>query len=184
MKTLIFNGSPRKNGDTMALLHILTAELEGEFLLVNAYDGDIAPCIDCRFCRSNKGCAIDDGMGAVYDYLDDCDNIVIASPIYFNQPTGRLLVAASRLQTLFSAVRFRGEHPLTKPKKGGVILVGGGTGDPAKACETAMLLLHHMRARDIHPPVYSFGTDRLPAAEDKEAIAQVRSLAVFLNRTS
>lgn len=32
MKTLIFNGSARKNGDTYALINELTRQLEGEYL--------------------------------------------------------------------------------------------------------------------------------------------------------
>lgn len=181
IKTLIFNGSPRKNGDTVSLLRIFTEHLDGDHLIVNTYNGEISPCMDCRFCRTHEGCAIHDGMTEVYDYLETCDNILIVSPMYFSELTGRMLDVGSRLQTYFSATQFRGESPVLKPKRGGVILVGGGSGAPEKAYQTAVLLLHYMNAFDIHPLVGSFHTDRLPAAEDAAAVSQIRQMADFFN---
>lgn len=37
MKTLIWNGSPRKNGDTVSLLEQTVNKLDGEYKIVNAY---------------------------------------------------------------------------------------------------------------------------------------------------
>lgn len=48
MKTLILNGSPRKNGDTAQLLELAKAQLQGTYHVVSAYTADIHPCIDCR----------------------------------------------------------------------------------------------------------------------------------------
>ncbi len=181
MKTLILHGSPRKKGDTAALLQILTAELDGEFRIVDTYRADIAPCLDCRFCRSHAGCAIDDDMTALYRYIEDCDNIVLASPMYFNELTGRMLDICSRLQMYFSAAHFRHAPIPIRPKRGGVILTGGGMGNPEKPYDTAVNLLHHMGAKEIFPLVCSFGTDAVPAAMDDDAAAAVRQLAAFLN---
>lgn len=50
MKTLILNGSPRKNGDTMTWLKEFINRLDGEYKIVNAYKCNIKPCIDCRYC--------------------------------------------------------------------------------------------------------------------------------------
>ena len=36
MKTLIINGSPRKNGDTVSLINVLTEHLTGEYKIVDA----------------------------------------------------------------------------------------------------------------------------------------------------
>ena len=86
------------------------------------------------------------------EYIQECDNILIASPIYFSELTGRLLDVGSRLQTYFCARFFRKEEPILKPKKGAVILVGGGDGHMEKAYGTACTLLHHMNCRQIHEP--------------------------------
>lgn len=179
MKTLIFNGSPRKNGDTASLLARLTERLAGEYKIVDAYRCDIAPCVDCRCCRQHSGCAIQDEMQEIYGYIQECDNILIASPVYFSALTGRLLDVGSRLQTYFSARFFRKETPIEKPKKGAVILVGGGAGSPDPAWHTACMLLRLMHCRDIHPLVVSGHTDRVPAARDAAALAGVDSIINF-----
>ncbi len=46
MKTLIFNGSPRPQGDTVSLIDYLMKYLDGEVRTVDAYRCDISPCID------------------------------------------------------------------------------------------------------------------------------------------
>ena len=181
MKTLILNGSPRPAGDTAGLLKLLREQLKGEIKTVDAYRCDIAPCVDCRYCREHPGCAIRDEMQEVYSYIEDCDNIVIASPIYFSELTGKLLDVGSRLQTYYCARFFRKETPIAKTKKGAVILVGGGDGKPERAFETARLLLWHMNCRDVFDLVCSHNTDTLPAIEDAQAVKGVKRIAGFLN---
>ena len=181
MKTLIFNGSPRKNGDTVSLLKIFTDSLSGEYRTVDCYTADISPCLDCRHCVREPGCAVQDEMQDIYRYIEVCDNIVIASPVYFSELTGKLLDTASRFQTYFCARFFRHEDTGIKSKRGGVILVGGGDGDFGKAYSTANTLLHHLNTWDIYPLVYSHNTNSLPAAHDMEAVAGVKKLAVFFN---
>jgi len=179
-KTLIINGSPRVQGDTVGLLSHLLPKINGEYKIVNAYESGISPCVDCRYCQTHKGCSIQDEMQEVYTYLEDCDTVIIASPIYFSELTGKLLDFASRLQTYFSARFFRKEIPILKPKKGAVLLVGGGDGNPMKAYETACTLLHHMNCYDIHPLVVSHSTNERPAIEDEKALQGIKDVEVFL----
>jgi len=113
MKTLIFSGTPRKNGDTMALINEFIKYLDGEYKI----DCHIHPCIDCRYCWQNDGCCINDEMQEVYKYIQECDNILIASPLYFSQLTGQLLAITSRLQTYFCARYFQNIKPIKKEKK-------------------------------------------------------------------
>ena len=65
MKTLILNGSPRKKGETAFMIEALSRELGGEIKVVNAYTADIRPCVDCRWCFKNPGCAVKDEMQEV-----------------------------------------------------------------------------------------------------------------------
>ena len=181
IKTLILNGSPRKRGDTASLLSVLTGELRGETRIVDCYRAEIAPCVDCRSCRKEKRCVIKDAMQELYPYIEECDNLVIASPLYYAELTGRLLDVASRFQVYYSARFFRKEDPGIRPKKGGVVLVGGGEGDPARAAATARILLRELNAKELFSPVISHRTNTLPAGEDGEAVAAVKRLAAFLN---
>lgn len=179
MKTLIFNGSPRKNGDTVSLINYLTKQLPGEYKIVDTYRANISPCLDCRYCWKKSGCAVKDEMQEIYEYLIDCDNVLIASPVYFSELTGKMLDVGSRLQTYFCGRRFRKEDSGLKLKKGAVLLVGGGDGRPDKAYETAKTLLKHMNCKEIHELVCSHNTDTVPAIEDTRAVAGVEDIVRF-----
>ena len=121
-------------------------------------------------------------MQEVYEYIQECDNVLIASPVYFSELTGKLLDLGSRLQTYYCAASFRKEKPVRKEKKGAVILVGGGDGHMDKAYSTACTLLHHMNCRTIHEPICSHNTDSVPAADDIHAIHGTDSIVHFFER--
>lgn len=180
MKTLILNGSPRMNGDTMSLVNVIIENLKGEYKLVNAYRCDISPCIDCRYCWEHSGCAVNDEMQSVYSFIQECDNILIASPIYFSELTGKLLDVGSRLQTYFCSRYFRKEEGVVKPKKGAVILVGGGDGRMDKPYETACTLLHHMNCHDVHEAVVCHNTNERPAIMDEQVRMGIDDMIQFL----
>ncbi len=181
MKTLILNGSPRSNGDTVKLIEELIKHLHGDYKIINAYRSDISPCVDCRYCWKNPGCSINDEMTEIYDYIKTCDNVVIASPIYFSQPTGKLLDVCSRLQAYFALKHFQKQSLTIKPKKGVVLLVGGGDGKPQKAYETLSGILSHINVYDIYRLIGSFNTNINSVAEDKIVLEDICSATDFLN---
>lgn len=181
MKTLIFNGSPRKNGDTAKLLEVLRENLSGEILVVDCYFDNISPCFDCRKCREINACVIDDYMQQVYPFLEKCDNVVVATPIYFSQPTGRYLDVASRFQRYFSQDFFAKKPCKIKPKRGGVILVGGGTGNPENAEKSIKITLKMINTTRFLPTVVFHNTDKISAKDDQKAQNDVKNLAVMLN---
>lgn len=184
MKTLVFNASPRKNGDTAKLLEVLRENLSGEILVVNCYFDKISPCIDCRKCREADACVIDDYMQQVYPFLEECDNVVVATPIYFSQPTGKYLDVASRFQRYFSRDFFAKKPCKIKPKRGGVILVGGGTGKPNDALKTIKTTLSLINTNYIFPAVISHNTDKISANDDLKAMSEVKNLALKLNEST
>ena len=181
MHTLILNGSPHANGDTAVLISALREHLHGEVTQIDCYRANISPCTDCRWCTKNPGCAIRDEMQNIYPIIESCDNIVIASPVYFSLPTAPVLSVCSRIQTYFCASFFRKSPVPIKPKRGGILLAGGGSGSAAPAEETARRILKYMKAKQIGPVVASLATDRIPAREDASVPEQAKSLAAFLN---
>lgn len=181
MKTLIFFGSPHKNGDCAALMEVLTGRLIGEKKVIDCWAEGISPCCDCRFCQKERSCAITDGMTEVYQEISGCDSIVLVSPVYFCQPTGRLLDVCSRFQKYYSERTFLGSEPFSKPKKGGIILTAGGSGGISSAEATCRLLLRSAGAREVFPAVSSAGTDKLPAKLDKAALERSAELAEWLS---
>ncbi|MDY5612586.1 flavodoxin family protein [Dysosmobacter sp.] len=88
MKVLVLMGSPRKNGNTAALLVPFCKELESagaEVETVWLYDRDIRPCVACRTCQKDWavfGCAQQDGVQEIFSKVLACDLLVLATPIY------------------------------------------------------------------------------------------------------
>lgn len=180
MKTLIINGSPKKNGDTTALINEFTKYLIGDVKIISCFN-DISPCIDCRYCWSNTGCSIEDEMQEIYSFLDGCDNVVLASPIWFSSLSGPLLNIASRIQTLYAASHFQG-HIKEATKNGVLILVGAEKGTEVIPEKTALTIMKHMHVRrPCAATVYSLDTNNVPADEDECAIKSAHEAALLLN---
>lgn len=180
MKTFIINGSPRKGGDTDVLINEFVKHIEGEVKIVGWKD-DISPCVDCRWCWDNPGCAVSDGMQAVYDYLLECDNVVLASPIWFSSLSGPLLNIASRFQTNFNGWFRRGEK-IPADKNGVLILVGAQPGTEEMPEHNALTIMRNMYVKSpLTAIIRSMNTDDTPAKDDADALAQIRDAALRLN---
>jgi multimeric flavodoxin WrbA len=181
MKTLILNGSPKKNGDTEALIRELAKHLDGEIKIISCYD-DIKPCSDCRNCWSNAGCSIDDEMQEIYDYIENCDNFVIASPIWFSSLSGPVLNIASRMQTIYASNYFRKEPVSIKRKNGVIIIVGAEPGTEVIPTQNALTI---MKFINVHRPsvekIFSLNTNSVPAEKDAVALSKCYEVANWLN---
>lgn len=174
MKTLIINGSPNKNGQTSYLTKIFAENINSEIKTVYTYYSNIMPCKDCRFCFKNPYCSINDDMTEIYKYIEEADNIVIASPVYFSQLSGSFLSFASRMQLLYASKYIRKDNAVSiKRKKGILIITGGGS---TKIIEpiihTADIILKEMNA-ELIGTVSSMKTDTIPSKEDKDALNKI-----------
>ena len=181
MQTLIFNGSPKRNGDTEALIDAFATHLKGEVKILSFYN-DIHPCDDCRHCWEHTGCAVEDEMQDVYRYLETCDNVVLASPIWFSSLSGPLLNMASRMQSIWAVSYFQKKRLITKEKKGVILLVGAQPETKDIPTQTALGIMKYM---NVHRPsvevIYSLETNTLPAGKDLAALEKCRRAAESLN---
>jgi len=88
MKFCVLMGSPRKNGNTAALLGPFLEECAAmgvETEMIWLYDKRIAPCLGCMACQDcldGLGCVQGDDFGEVFQKTAGCDVIVLATPIY------------------------------------------------------------------------------------------------------
>ena len=88
MKHVVIMGSPRKNGNTAALIKPFLEELElspirGETIWL--YDKQISSCTACRTCQKDWtifGCSHHDDAGEIFDKVLACDLVVLATPSY------------------------------------------------------------------------------------------------------
>ena len=106
VKLLVLFGSPRRKGNTAALLN---AFLEGaqdkkevEIEFVNLQEKDIKPCKDCRSCRKPPylKCIIDDDMQNLHKKVIESDLLVLATPVYWWNISAQLKLFIDRLYAL------------------------------------------------------------------------------------
>ncbi len=181
MKTLIFNGSPKKNGDTAALINEMVLHFKGDVRIISCRN-NIQPCNDCRYCWESAGCSINDEMQEIYPFIQECDNIIIASPIWFSSLSGPFLNLVSRLQTIWAAGYFRKEPSYIKQKNGAVIIVGAQKGTEEIPTKTALTIMRYLNVRLKNvEKIYSLNTNNMPAENDSEALLKCRETAELLN---
>lgn len=180
MKTLLINGSPRPDGNTVALIRELKKHLAGEIIEISAFYCNIAPCVDCRGCWETARCVVHDGMDVIYE--DDFDNVVIASPVYFGTVPGAVLNLLSRMQPWHVATHFLNQPLVQRPKKAAAVLTAGGKGNAKHASMHLGAFFRMLNARGFEAhTALSSKTDTIPAEQDEHAKAQVRAIADWLN---
>ncbi|MBP5255927.1 MAG: flavodoxin family protein [Clostridia bacterium] len=106
MKVLMINGSPRKDGNTSRLLgeagKIVDAEGIGH-VLYELGGKAIRGCAACGYCHSHGKYAFDDGVNELSRIFEECDGMIVASPVYYGSANGSLI---SLLDRLFYSSRF------------------------------------------------------------------------------
>lgn len=86
MHIIGFNGSPRKNGNTAAIMHEMLrgAQEAGatvEYIHLRSFH--IEGCIGCEKCRKDKTCTqFFDGMHLLYPKITEAQGIILGSPTY------------------------------------------------------------------------------------------------------
>lgn len=104
-KIVILNGSPRRQGNTAALVKAFTegAEQAGHTVTTFLLDSmEIHGCKGCFGGHSSQTCPCvqKDDMAAIYPAVKTCDVVVLASPLYYWNLSGQLRTAMDRLFAL------------------------------------------------------------------------------------
>lgn len=104
-KIVILNGSPRKNGNTSALVKAFTAGAESAGHTVTEFflDGmEIHGCKGCFGGHSSREypCVQKDDMAQIYPAVKECDVVILATPLYYWNMSGQIRTAIDRLFAL------------------------------------------------------------------------------------
>ena len=105
MNILVLNGSPRKEGNTAAMVEAFAAgarEAGHQVDIVPVCQKKIAGCLACEYChtKGNGKRVQQDDMQQVYPLLEQAQMIVLASPVYYHSFTGQLQCAINRIYAL------------------------------------------------------------------------------------
>lgn len=101
-KIVVLNGSPRKNGNTSALVREFSKGAESTGNTVTVFflgDMDIHECKGCFGGHSSRECPCvqKDDMDKIYPVYKEADIVVLASPLYYWTISGQLKTAFDRL---------------------------------------------------------------------------------------
>jgi multimeric flavodoxin WrbA len=88
---VIFNGSPRMDGNTATLLNLIAKGARdngAEVRFYTLFKMKFMACQSCFACRTRDDCAINDELHEALQKVKTADAVVIGSPIYMMQMTG------------------------------------------------------------------------------------------------
>jgi multimeric flavodoxin WrbA len=130
MKVIIFNGSPRKEGNTAAILKEVAKTYTDKGAEVDYFDlfsMKFKDCSACMGCKKGDKCIQKDELSPALDKIAKADAIVIGSPIYMSAETGTTKALVDRFYSFLApgagSVQFANRMP--KGKKGAILFTCG-----------------------------------------------------------
>lgn len=100
MKVLLINGSPHAKGSTFTALHEMEMVFEKEGIeteILHVGNQDIRGCVACGFCAENGRCAFNDMVNETASKFEECDGLVVGSPVYYASANATLIAFLDRL---------------------------------------------------------------------------------------
>lgn len=91
MKIMLLNGSPHINGCSHEALQVMSEVFKNEnFETEEFYIGTepISPCKSCFSCAKIKKCVTDDKVNSFIKKMENCDALIIASPVHYASASG------------------------------------------------------------------------------------------------
>ena len=108
MKRLIIVGSPRSNGRSAHLAEMLFEACidecpDDEVSLAPVSELAISACVGCDGCKNSEGhvCVFEDDMDEIREILDESDELIVVSPVYFSGAPAPMKALLDRLQPYF-----------------------------------------------------------------------------------
>ncbi len=100
MKVLLINGSPHGKGNTYIALHEMENVFAAENVeteLVHIGNQGIRGCIACGSCAKTGKCVFDDAVNEIARKFEECDGLVVGSPVYYASANATLVAFLTRL---------------------------------------------------------------------------------------
>lgn len=100
MKVLMINGSPRVKGNTQMALDEMIKLFKQEDIeveLIHVGQKPIRSCIACLSCKKTGQCVFDDMVNEVATKFEECDALVVGTPVYYGSANATLIAFLTRL---------------------------------------------------------------------------------------
>lgn len=100
MKVLMLNGSPKKDGNTAIALREMEkifAEEGIETEILHIGNKPVRGCIACGQCYEKGRCVFDDAVNQAAEKFEECDGLVVGTPVYYASANATLVAFLTRL---------------------------------------------------------------------------------------
>lgn len=109
MNVLMISGSPRKHGNTSAILHLVAERLKADHdvEVCQITDYHINGCLGCNHCQSvlsEPGCVQHDDAALLLHKIMAADAVLYGTPLYGHSYSGQLKLLMDRHVALFKFV--------------------------------------------------------------------------------
>lgn len=176
MRILSVLGSPRKNGNTSALLEEFLRGVnenhnDTEISKIFLQELELKGCMGCNVChrKESDGCVIKDDMFKLYPMIGDNDVILLATPIYWWNMSAQLKTFIDRIYG------FKGTL------KGKKMILLTTFGDDDKMTSGALNVINSLKSMCEYEGIdflFDYGTSswKVPVNENKEVLKEVYEL--------
>lgn len=122
MKVFGICGSPRNNTTYYVLKEALDKLNNHGFEteLFSCFEKHIGPCMHCDYCLEHKKCISHDDMLEIYEKLQQCDGLILATPVQSGGISSNLSAIMDRTRALEAV-----DYNILRGKIGMSIAVGG-----------------------------------------------------------
>jgi len=182
MKAILISGSPRKNGNTVAIISEIERGLKDqgfETKQLILHELDINYCVGCKSCYKTGACVHNDDVAFVVQEIFEAQLVIVASPSYWGNVTAQLKTFIDRC-TPYCDTNSERKLILEKTKGAAVAVRAGGRKEEN---ENLVNTIEHFLGHLEIPLVSSFTVERIDTIEDLEKRPEVLEEAYLFGNT-
>ena len=184
-KVLLVNASPRKNGNSDTIVNMLAEDLaDCEVVVFNMREKTCNPCLACGACqgKDTQMCVQKDDIKELLPAIDQCDAIVLATPIYNHQICSQAKLFIERWYPFFKFDDPMMTNSSKKTKKGALVCSfwGSPVDVTQKYAEWTVDGFAQIGVADKRTVLFPQIPERGDVAKREDYIAQAHDLAKWL----
>ena len=179
MQILAFNGSPRPNGNTSAIISSILEGARSRNALtteIRLHDIQMEGCVGCLGCRKDPGfCKQKDDLSFYLEAIKNCSGVVMGCPIYMYRICGQMKLLVDRMYSLYANLPAGGYKSMVPGGKTYALVVSQGAPDPDQYGRSIQYLAGMTGSglgMEVVGRIVHADSEAHPAAGDKKLLAE------------
>jgi multimeric flavodoxin WrbA len=184
-KILLVNASPRKGGNSDTITKMLAEDLKDcEVTVFNMREKKCNPCLACGACqgKDTQMCVQQDDIKELLPVIDQCDGIVLATPIYNQQICSQAKLFIERWYPFFKFDDPMMSNTSKRGKKGAIICSfwGSPVDVTTKYAKWTLDGFAQIGVEEKQALIFPHLINRGDVAKNEEYVARIHALANWL----